>query len=53
VYIWQQVFLNCFNTTWTGVFPMALVVGLAAGEVSYWFIETPVLRWARGRRGGR
>jgi peptidoglycan/LPS O-acetylase OafA/YrhL len=52
LYLWQQLFLLERNHTWTGVFPLNILLAFAAAEASYWLIERPVLR-VRDRLTGR
>jgi peptidoglycan/LPS O-acetylase OafA/YrhL len=52
LYLWQQLFLVGRNHTWTGVFPLNMLLAFAAAEASYWLIERPVLR-LRDRLTGR
>lgn len=44
LYLWQQLFLTERNETWSGRFPVNLVVALLAAEASYWLVERPFLR---------
>jgi peptidoglycan/LPS O-acetylase OafA/YrhL len=43
LYLWQQLFLTSFNTTWTGRLPLSLVCAYSAALCSYLFIERPFL----------
>jgi peptidoglycan/LPS O-acetylase OafA/YrhL len=44
VYLWQQIFLNEKNLSWTGILPISLICTLAAAEFSFFCIERPALR---------
>ena len=44
LYLWQQLFLAPFGTTWMSIFPIRLGMCLLAAECSYWFVERPCLR---------
>ena len=44
LYLWQQLFLTTLNHTWTGRFPMSLLAALAVACLSYYLIETPLMR---------
>jgi peptidoglycan/LPS O-acetylase OafA/YrhL len=44
VYLWQQLFTTPANTTWTGKFPLNVVIAIAVGWLSYQFIEVPFIR---------
>jgi peptidoglycan/LPS O-acetylase OafA/YrhL len=44
LYLWQQMFLNMFNKSWTGQFPLNLLCALIAAEISFFAIERPFLR---------
>jgi len=43
LYLWQQMFLNVDNKTFSGIFPLNLVVTFAVAECSYWFVERKFL----------
>jgi len=47
LYLWQQLFLTSYNTTWTGRFPLSVLSALICALASYYLIEKPVLRWKR------
>ncbi len=57
LYVWQQSLLNDSNTSWTGHFPQNILLALAAGEISYRYIEAPFRKKRRetpaGAEGGR
>jgi peptidoglycan/LPS O-acetylase OafA/YrhL len=44
LYLWQQLFLTPRNTTWTGAFPVNVLMCVVAAELSYWVVEQPFLR---------
>jgi peptidoglycan/LPS O-acetylase OafA/YrhL len=44
LYLWQQLFLARLNTTWTGAFPVNLLLAFAAAELSFRLVESPFLR---------
>jgi peptidoglycan/LPS O-acetylase OafA/YrhL len=44
LYIWQQLFLTRLNTTWTGIFPINILICFLVAEMSYHWIEQPFLR---------
>ncbi len=48
LYLWQQPFLTPRNTSWSGTFPLNLLLCLIAAELSHWVVERPFLR-LRGR----
>src|SRR5258708_5968957 len=50
LYLWQQLFLTTFNTTWTGAFPLNLLVCFVVAEMSYRLIEKPFLALKSRRR---
>jgi peptidoglycan/LPS O-acetylase OafA/YrhL len=43
LYLWQQPFLTSLNHTWSGVFPINVLVSFVAAECSFWVIERPFL----------
>ncbi len=43
LYLWQQLFMTCLNTSWSGRFPFDLICSFAAAEISYHLIEQPAL----------
>ena len=45
LYLWQQLFLTNLNHTWTGYFPISLVAALVAACLSYYLVETPLMRF--------
>ncbi len=45
LYLWQQLFLTNLNYTWTGYFPISLVAALVAACLSYYLVETPLMRF--------
>lgn len=47
LYIWQQVFLTTLNATWSGRFPINLLVIFGVAEISYFCVERPFLRLRR------
>lgn len=49
LYLWQQLFLTPLNATWTGRFPINLLMCFFAAAASYYLIEKPFLLW-RDRR---
>ena len=52
LYLWQQLFLTPRNQTWTGIFPINVVMCFALAEASFWTVERPFLRLRdRLRRG--
>ncbi len=44
LYLWQQIFLNRFTTSWYAQFPQNLALSLVAAVASYYIIEKPFLR---------
>jgi peptidoglycan/LPS O-acetylase OafA/YrhL len=44
LYLWQQLFLAPFGTTWMSMFPISVGMCMLAAECSYWFVERPCLR---------
>jgi peptidoglycan/LPS O-acetylase OafA/YrhL len=44
LYLWQQLFLTTLNHTWAGSFPISLGAALAMACLSYYFVETPLMR---------
>ncbi len=44
LYLWQQPFLTPLNQTVFGVFPLSLVAAFASGCVSYYMVESPILK---------
>lgn len=44
LYLWQQLFLTPRNQSWTGVFPVSLVLSFAIAQLSFSLIERPFLR---------
>lgn len=44
LYLWQQLFLTHWNTTWSGLFPVNFVVTLVAALASYYLVGRPFLR---------
>jgi peptidoglycan/LPS O-acetylase OafA/YrhL len=54
IYLWQQIFLASDNRTWTGQFPLNLLLAFSAAEISYQLVEKSFLRWrSRLRHTGR
>jgi len=45
LYLWQQLFLTNLNHTWTGCFPISLVAAFAVACLSYYLVETPLMRF--------
>lgn len=45
IYLWQQLFLTNLNHTWSGRFPMSLCAALGAACLSYYLLETPLMRF--------
>jgi peptidoglycan/LPS O-acetylase OafA/YrhL len=46
LYLWQQLFLNPHDQTSAyTAFPLNLVFAVAAGVVSFYLVESPLLRW--------
>lgn len=43
LYLWQQLFLTEYNTTWTGNFPSCLGSLFFVAVCSYWMIERPLM----------
>lgn len=43
LYLWQQLFLTGFNTSFTGRFPLNYAFAVAAGMISYFAVERPFL----------
>ena len=52
LYLWQEVFLNRYSSTWYTAFPANIVLAFVAAASSYYCIERPALRW-RARRQTR
>jgi peptidoglycan/LPS O-acetylase OafA/YrhL len=51
LYLWQQLFLTTRNESWTGSFPINLLVCFAVAELSYRVVEQPFLRLRDRFRG--
>ncbi len=49
LYLWQQLFLTPLNHTWTGLFPVNILVCFGVAWASYRFIEQPFLNLRRRR----
>jgi peptidoglycan/LPS O-acetylase OafA/YrhL len=45
LYLWQQPFLDRHSTARFAVFPLNLVLAVAAALLSYYLVERPFLRW--------
>jgi len=43
LYLWQQYFINPYNESVLGSFPLNLITALVCAELSYRFVETPFL----------
>lgn len=43
LYLWQQLFLMKENTTFTGRFPLNIMIAIVLAELSYHLIESPLL----------
>jgi peptidoglycan/LPS O-acetylase OafA/YrhL len=44
IYLWQQLFLNRYSTSWAASFPANIVLALAAALASFYLVERPSLR---------
>lgn len=44
LYLWQQLFLNPYNSSWPARWPVNILLAVAAASVSYLAIEAPFLR---------
>ena len=44
LYLWQQIFLNRFTTSWYAQFPQNLALSLVVAVASYYIVEKPFLR---------
>lgn len=53
LYLWNVLFCIPLNPGWTGTFPLNLVCTFAMAELSYFFIEQPVLRWRAAMKSRR
>jgi peptidoglycan/LPS O-acetylase OafA/YrhL len=51
LYLWQKLFLTPLNHTWTGLFPVNILVCFVVAWASYRFIEQPFLQLRRRRSG--
>jgi len=51
LYIWQQLFLNRYSTSWVSAFPQNLVFAVAAALASYLLLERPLLKLRHRMRG--
>ena len=47
LYLWQQLFLTPYNTTWSGRFPACFGALFACALFSYYVVEQPILRFKR------
>lgn len=45
IYLWQQLFLTPFNSTFLGIFPLNIIACFMAALVSYHLIESPALKF--------
>jgi peptidoglycan/LPS O-acetylase OafA/YrhL len=53
LYLWQQLFLTEWNTSWTGDLPWSLAAGVVMAVLSWRVIEQPARRFAHQRLKGR
>lgn len=44
LYIWQQLFVTTKNDFWINKFPQNIIVALAVGMGSHYFVEKPILK---------
>ena len=47
LYLWQQPFLNRLGTSWINAFPVNVLLAMAAGLISYYAVERPLLNLRR------
>jgi len=47
LYLWQQLFLTTYNTTWSGRLPTSLICLTACAVASHYIVEKPILRLKR------
>ena len=47
IYLWQQLFVNPWNTSVIGKFPLNLLCVAALAEFSYYCVERPFMSWRK------